>query len=77
MSADVDTLKEQMMELQSQLAFQEDSLSTLDAALALQQQEILLLRRQVEWLRAQQKEYETNHDAGTQSAPQDERPPHY
>jgi SlyX protein len=77
MSADVDTLKHEMMELQSQIAFQEDAISSLDSALALQQQEILLLRRQVELLRARQKEYETNHDAGSASAPQDEKPPHY
>lgn len=77
MSADVETLKQQMMELQSQLAFQEDAVSSLDAALALQQQEILLLRRQVELLRARQREYEANHDGGGTVTPLDEKPPHY
>tara|TARA_R110002072_G_scaffold2011_1_gene16920 strand:+ start:10638 stop:10871 length:234 start_codon:yes stop_codon:yes gene_type:complete len=77
MSADVDTLKHQMMELQSKLAFQEDALSSLDAALSQQQQEILLLRRQVELLRTRQQEYENNHEAGNASAPLDEKPPHY
>jgi SlyX protein len=77
MSADVDTLQQQMMELQSQLAFQEDMLGSLDAALALQQQEILLLRRQVELLRARQQEYEANHDTDAAGAATDEKPPHY
>jgi SlyX protein len=77
MSADNETLKEQMMELQSQFAFQEDTLNSLDAALALQQQEILLLRRQVELLRQRQQENEANHEAGMVNAPLDEKPPHY
>ena len=77
MTVDVDTLKDQMMELQSQLAFQEDTLNSLDAALALQQQEILLLRRQVELLRARQQEHENNMEAGVANAPLDEKPPHY
>lgn len=77
MSADIDTLKQQMMELQSQLAFQEDTMGSLDAALALQQQEILVLRRQVQLLRARQQEQESNNDAGMANAPLDEKPPHY
>jgi SlyX protein len=77
MSADIDTLKQQMMELQSQLAFQEDTLGSLDAALALQQQEILVLRRQVQLLRARQQEQESNSEAGMANAPLDEKPPHY
>jgi SlyX protein len=77
MSHEVDTLAQQMLELQSQLAFQEDTLSSLDAALALQQQEILLLRRQVELLLARQQEYEANNDAGVAYTARDELPPHY
>ena len=77
MSADIDTLKQQMMELQSQLAFQEDALGSLDTALALQQQEILVLRQQVKLLRARQQEQESNNDAGMANAPLDEKPPHY
>jgi SlyX protein len=77
MSQDVDTLTQQMLELQSQLAFQEDTLSSLDTALALQQQEILLLRRQVELLLARQQEYEANNDAGVAYTARDELPPHY
>jgi SlyX protein len=77
MSADIDTLKQQMMELQSQLAFQEDTVSSLDTALALQQQEILVLRQQVKLLRARQQEQESNNEAGMATAPLDEKPPHY
>lgn len=81
MSADIDTLQQQMMELQTQLAFQEDAVSSLDAALAQQQQEILLLRRQVELLRQRQQENEATHDAsshaGAPHAALDEKPPHY
>jgi len=75
MSAEVETLKQQVAELQSQLAFQEDAISGLDAALAQQQGAILLLRRQVELLgerlRAQDGE------AAGASTPLDEKPPHY
>lgn len=77
MPADVDTLKQHVQELQSQLAFQEDTLASLDAALALQQQEILLLRRQVELLLARQQEYEAHNDTGVAHTAHDERPPHY
>lgn len=77
MSADIDTLQQQMMELQSQLAFQEDAVSSLDAALALQQQEIMLLRRQVELLRQRQQDNEAANEAGIATAPLDEKPPHY
>ncbi len=77
MSADVETLKQQMTELQSQLAFQEDALRSLDEALALQQQEILVLRRQLELLRQHQQEHTTPNEAGQIGMPADEKPPHY
>ena len=76
MSTDVDILKEQMMDLQSQLAFQE-AVKSLDEALALQQQEILLLRRQLELLRQQQLEQATQNEESNGSNPVDEKPPHY
>lgn len=77
MPHEVDTLTEQVLELQSQFAFQEDMLRSLDAAFALQQQEILLLRRQVELLLVRQQEYEANGDAGPAYTARDELPPHY
>ena len=77
MSADVNTLKEQMLDLQSQLAFQEDAVKSLDEALALQQKEILLLRRQLELLRQHQQEQATQNEDGSRANPLDEKPPHY
>ena len=77
MSAEVDTLKQQVMELQSQLAFQEDAVQSLDAALAQQQHEILLLRRQLELLRQHQLEQAQNNEAGAEHNPANEQPPHY
>ncbi len=74
MSADVETLKQQMLELQSQFAFQEDVVRHLDAALAAQQQEIMVLRRQLELLRQRQQEQAVQHDM--ELAP-DDKPPHY
>ena len=77
MSADVNILKEQMQDLQSQLAFQEDAVKSLDEALALQQQEILLLRRQLELLRQHQLEQSTQNEEGSSASLLDEKPPHY
>ncbi len=77
MSADVDMLKQQMMELQSQLAFQEDNVRSLDEALAQQQQELLLLRRQLELLRQRQQDDAAHHEVGSAGAPADDKPPHY
>jgi SlyX protein len=75
MTADVETLKQQVEDLQSRLAFQEDAISSLDGALSQQQREILLLRRQLELLNERLQE-----QAGEQaerSAGPDEKPPHY
>jgi SlyX protein len=77
MSTEGDTLKHQMEAMQSQLAFQEDALRSLDEALARQQQEILLLRRQLELLRQRDQEHATYHDTGLASVPLDDKPPHY
>ena len=77
MSADVDTLKQQMLELQSQFAFQEDAVRSLDQALAAQQKEILLLRRQLELLRQRQQDNVAHDEASLAGAPADDKPPHY
>jgi len=74
MSADIDTLARQIMDMQSQLAFQEDAIGSLDRALALQQQELLLLRRQLELLHERQRE---THAAAVAPEPADDKPPHY
>ena len=77
MSADVDVLKQQMMELQSQLAFQEDAVRSLDEALAHQQQELLLLRRQLELLQQRQPDSTALAEALSAGVIADDKPPHY
>lgn len=81
MPADTDTLAQQIAQLQTQLAFQEDAIGGLDRALALQQQELLVLRRQIALLHERQRDAlsdahgDAHGDAGTQSL--HEKPPHY
>lgn len=77
MSAEVNELRQQLTEVQTQLAFQEDTLQTLNDALALQQQEILLLRRQLELLKLRQDEGAAQSERDQPGGPVDERPPHY
>lgn len=74
--ADLDTLTKDMMELQSQLAFQEDTVEALNDAIASQQTEISLLKRQLELLKQRQDEQGPSNDAPEEGAI-DERPPHY
>ena len=77
MSEELQELKQQVAELQSQLAFQEDAVSSLDAALAQQQQEVLVLRRQLELLKLRQDEDAARADAGEGDFGASEKPPHY
>lgn len=70
---DFEHVKHQLVEVQSQLAFQEDAMRELNEALALQQQEILVLRRQVQLLKQRQDEQQPAQDSGSA----EERPPHY
>jgi len=77
MSADVDLLKQQMMELQSQLAFHEDAVRSLDEALAHQQQELLLLRRQLELLQQRQHDITSFNEAVSAGLPANDKPPHH
>ena len=74
--ADLDALVKDMMELQSQVAFQEHTVESLNDAIAAQQVEISLLKRQLELLKQRQDEHGPAPDQqGEASA--DERPPHY
>jgi SlyX protein len=77
MTDEVETLKQQMLELQSQFAFQEDVIRSLDEALAAQQQEIMLVQRQLELMHQRQQELAAHHEAELASSPAEERPPHY
>lgn len=65
-----------LIEVQNQLAFQDDTIQALNSALTSQQQEILVLRRQIELLKQRQDEQGTGVD-DDQSAPAAEKPPHY
>lgn len=79
MTGEIDELRQQLMEVQSQLAFQEDTVQSLNDALAQQQQEILLLRRQLELIKLRQDEQAagTGHQTDQPGRPVDEKPPHY
>ena len=77
MSGDIEELQQLVMELQSQLAFQEDAVGSLDQALAQQQQEIMLLRRQLEMLRERLQEQTAQNYASHSVDSLDEKPPHY
>ena len=68
------SLEQQVVDLQSQVAFQEDAISNLDAALTEQQQDILLLRRQLELMLQRQQEQAESAAVGN---PVQEKPPHY
>ena len=71
--AEIEELKAQLVEVQTQLAFQEDLLGQLNTALANQQQEIADLRRQGELLRDQYRELQQQLPDGVPV----EKPPHY
>lgn len=77
MADDIERLKQEVADLQSQVAFQEDTLKSLDDALARQQQEIIVLRRQLELVRQQQLEQAARHDTPAAGSLLDEKPPHY
>lgn len=63
-------------DLQAELAFQSDSVRRLNDALATQQQDILMLQRQVELLGEQLRALRENDDRG-EGAAMLEKPPHY
>jgi len=73
--AEIDDLRQQLDDVQTQMAYQEDAVRELNDALSLQQQEILLLRRQIQLLKQRQDEQGTGPDGA--AAPADEKPPHY
>ena len=73
---DNEKLMEQLAELQSQMAFQDETVAALNEAVADQQQQILVLRRQLQLLQQRQEEQAARFDAGSGSSP-DEKPPHY
>jgi SlyX protein len=71
--AELDNMQQQLVAVQSQLAFQEDTMRELHEALARQQQEILLLRRQIQLLKQRLDEQAVDFEPGFV----DQKPPHY
>jgi len=72
---DIRELRQQLDEVQTQMAYQEDTVRVLNDALSLQQQEIMLLQRQLQLLKQRQDEQGSGPDAV--AAPAEEKPPHY
>lgn len=68
-------LQAQLEDLQTQMAFQDDTVQALQQALASQQQELLLLRRQLELIKQRQDEQASALEE--MPAPGSEQPPHY
>ena len=72
--ADIDDLKQQLIDMQSQLAYQEHTVHELNEALADQQQEILVLRQQLQLLKLRQDEQAAG---SADPGPEEDKPPHY
>lgn len=70
---ETEDIRQQLLEVQTQMAFQEDTMRELNDALALQQREILVLRRQLQLLKQRQDEQV----AGQVPGETEEKPPHY
>ena len=69
-------IKTQLETLQTQLSYQEHTIATLNEAISGQQQEILLLRRQLELVK-QRLDEQGQAPAGDEADDHDEKPPHY
>lgn len=76
MGYDIEKIKALLIEVQSQLAFQEETVQALNDALAEQQREILRLKRQLVLLKERQDEQAARADDGHGLSVQ-EKPPHY
>lgn len=74
-SADYESLQEQLIELQTQLQFQEDAIQTLDDVVIRQADALDLLQRQFDELKDRLERYRNEYDSGP--PPADEKPPHY
>lgn len=67
-------LQQQVVELQTQLAFQEQAISELGGVLASQQHDLTALQR--EWVSVKER-YASLREQLPDSNPVDEKPPHY
>ena len=71
------SLEQSLIDLQTRLAFQEDTLQSLNDVVADHQREIGDIRRQVGALIGQLEQVLVELDSGAGAGPFDERPPHY
>lgn len=71
---DIKEIRQHLIDIQTQLAYQEDTVRELNNALALQQQEILVMRRQLQLLKQRQEESASGLSAADAGQ---ETPPHY
>ena len=74
MTEPIESFAKRIEELESQLAFQDELIESLNSTVARQDGEILELKRQFSMLSERLKEIG---DASPGAAPQDETPPHY
>jgi SlyX protein len=71
---DAQEIMQLLVEVQTQLAYQEDTVRSLNEAMAAQQREILVLRRQLQLLKQRQDE---QGEAAASGPAAQEKPPHY
>lgn len=69
-------LQARIIELETRLAFQEDTLNELNAVIARQDHEVILLRQQVALIAKRLDDYSYSQEQGSTQASH-ERPPHY
>ena len=74
MSQSIETLGKRIDELESQVAFQDEIIESLNSTVAKQDREFLELKHQLSRLSERIKEIG---DSSSDEAPQDETPPHY
>ena len=74
MSQTIETLGKRLDEIESQVAFQDEIIESLNSTVAKQDRELLELKHQLSHLSERIKEIG---DASPDEAPQDETPPHY
>ena len=74
MNVTTQTLGKRIDELESQLAFQDELIESLNTTVARQDREVLEMKHQLGRLSERLKEID---DASPGAAPQDETPPHY
>ncbi len=69
-------IEEEIIELQTRVAFQEDTINQLNLVVSQQDSEIMLMKEQLRQLLARFQELQ-NQQAGTGVEITNERPPHY